>query len=332
MARRPKPWFRKGRGWFVTIDGKQVNLGIDKESAYKKFHEIMASPALLSSSKHPLLSVIFDDFLEWTHKHREPATYETSKRRLQSFLDALPSGLTALDLKPYHVQHWLDSHPTWTSTTARSNVSTAQRAINWAVKMGYLSANPIAFIEKPPAESRERVVTSSEFQRILAVVADQEFADLLNVHWESGCRPQESFRVESKFVDLKNARWVFPVKKSKGKRKPRIVYLNDMALSITRRRMEKCPEGPIFRNTRGRPWNKDSVNCRFDRIKAKIGMRYCLYLFRHSFATRMLESGLDALTVALLLGHSNPATLSTTYQHLAHNPKHLLNQLKKATE
>ena len=67
------------------------------------------------------------------------------------------------------------------------------------------------------------------------------------------------------------------------------------------------PEGPIFRNTRGRPWNKDSVNCRFDRIKEKTGSKYCLYLFRHTFATRMLESGLDALTVAVLLGHSNPA-------------------------
>lgn len=103
-------------------------------------------------------------------------------------------------------------------------------------------------------------------------------------------------------------------------------------MTITRSYMEKLPEGPIFRNTQGRPWNKDSVNCRFERIKFKTGTRYCLYLFRHSFATRMLKSGLDALTVALLLGHSNPAMLSTTYQHLAHNPGHLLDQLRKPSE
>ena len=33
MARRPKPWLRKGRGWFVTLDGKQVSLGVDKDQS-----------------------------------------------------------------------------------------------------------------------------------------------------------------------------------------------------------------------------------------------------------------------------------------------------------
>ena len=331
MARRAKPWFRKGRGWFVTIDGKQISLGKDKEAAHRSFHELMAKRKWPTSSTHLLLSAILDDFLEWTKNHREPATYDTCKNRLQSLLDSLPAGLTVRELKPYHVQHWLDAHPSWSSMSARSNVATAQRALNWAVKMGHINMSPIAFFEKPPADSRDRIVTPQEFQHILEKVSDDEFRDLLTVHWEAGCRPQESLRVEAKFVDLNNSRWVFPVKKSKGKRKPRIVYLNDAALAITQRRMLKWPKGPIFRNTKGRPWTKDSVNCRFKRIEKKLGTRYCLYLFRHSFATRMLESGLDALTVALLLGHSNPAMLSTTYQHLAHNPGHLLEQLKRAS-
>jgi len=197
--------------------------------------------------------------------------------------------------------------------------------------MGHIDSSPIAYFEKPPAESRDRVLSTQEFEQLLKHVPVDEFRDLLSVHWETGCRPQESLRVEAKFVDLKNSRWVFPIKKSKGKRRPRIVYLNDTALAITKRYMHKWPDGPIFRNTKGRPWTKDSVNCRFERLKNKFGTRCCMYLFRHSFATKMLESGLDALTVALLLGHSNPAMLSTTYQHLAHNPGHLLEQLNRAS-
>ena len=331
MARRAKPWFRKCRGWFVTIDGKQVSLGKDKETALRRFHELMATPKRLAQTSHPLVSTVLDDFLEWTENHREPATYETCRFRLQSLLSSLPVALTMRDLQPFHVQDWLDSHPAWASTTARSGVATVQRALNWALKMGHIDSNPLAYFEKPPAESRDRIVTEVEYRQILEHVSDTEFRDLLTVHWEAGCRPQESLRVEARFVDLKNARWVFPVKKSKGKRRPRIVYLNDKALEITRRLMLKWPEGPIFRNTKGRPFTKDSVNCRFARLKRTLGTRYCLYLFRHSFATRMLESDLDALTVALLLGHSNPAMLSTTYQHLAHNPGHLLEQLKRAS-
>ena len=331
MARRPRPWQRKGRGWFVTINGKQVSLGKNKAAAYRLFHELMAAPKELPKTRHPLVSELLDEFLDWTENHRAKATFESCKLRLQSLLDSLPVGLTVRELQPYHVQAWLDSHPAWASTTARSGVATFQRALNWAVKMGHIDTSPIAHFEKPPAEARDRVLTAEEYKQILENVRDDEFRDLLTLHWEAGCRPQESLRVEAKYVDLKQARWVFPVKKSKGKRKPRIVYLNDTALEITKRSMLKWPDGPILRNTKGRPWTKDSVNCRFGRLKNKLGDRYCLYLFRHSFATRMLESGLDALTVALLLGHSNPAMLSTTYQHLAHNPGHLLNQLKAAS-
>jgi integrase len=331
MARRPKPWLRKGRGWFVTLDGKQVSLGVDKNQAHIRFHQLMSEPKPPTNARHPLVASVLDEFLEWTKNNREIATYESRRTRLQSFLDHLSSKLTVGELQPFHAQQWLDSHPNWASTTARTAVATVQRALTWAVKMGHIPSNPLAYFEKPAAEARDRIVTLEEYRQILAYTPDVEFRNLLTVHWEAGCRPQESLRVEAKFVDLKNARWVFPVKKSKGKRRPRIVYLNDEALGITQTLMLKWPNGPIFRNTRGRPWTKDSVNCRFERLEKKLGTKYCLYLFRHSFATRLLETGLDALTVAVLLGHSNPAMLSTTYQHLAHNPGHLLEQLKKAS-
>jgi len=41
MSRHPKPWFRKGRGWFVQLDGNQVNLGRDKQVAMARFYELM---------------------------------------------------------------------------------------------------------------------------------------------------------------------------------------------------------------------------------------------------------------------------------------------------
>ena len=43
-----------------------------------------------------------------------------------------------------------------------------------------------------------------------------------------------------------------------------------------------------------------------------------------------LQRGVDALTVAILMGHKDPSQLAKVYQHLSHNPKHLLEQAKKA--
>lgn len=57
--------------------------------------------------------------------------------------------------------------------------------------------------------------------------------------------------------------------------------------------------------------------------------RFSLYALRHSWATRALQSGLDGLTVAILMGHSDPSTLARVYQHLSLNPEHLLHQASK---
>jgi integrase len=73
------------------------------------------------------------------------------------------------------------------------------------------------------------------------------------------------------------------------------------------------------------------VNCRFTTVEKKLGTRYCLYVFRHSWATRALERGVDPLTVAILMGHADPSMLAKTYQHLSQNPKYLQDAAKRAT-
>lgn len=62
----------------------------------------------------------------------------------------------------------------------------------------------------------------------------------------------------------------------------------------------------------------------------QVGARYSLYSLRHSWATNALKRGIDALTVAVLMGHKDPSTLARVYQHLSHSPKHLLDQAKRA--
>ena len=68
-----------------------------------------------------------------------------------------------------------------------------------------------------------------------------------------------------------------------------------------------------------------------DRRARQLGPRHSLYALRHSWATNALQRGLDALTVAILMGHKDPSMLARTYQHLSHNPEHLLAQARKAS-
>ena len=63
---------------------------------------------------------------------------------------------------------------------------------------------------------------------------------------------------------------------------------------------------------------------------AQLAPRYSLYALRHGWATNALQRGVDPLTVAILMGHEDPSMLAKVYQHLSLNPKHLLEQARRA--
>jgi site-specific recombinase XerD len=65
-------------------------------------------------------------------------------------------------------------------------------------------------------------------------------------------------------------------------------------------------------------------------LASRHGTKWCLYYFRHSFATRMLEAGTDSLTVSALLGHADGAMLAKVYSHLSKNDAYLRDAVRVA--
>jgi len=61
----------------------------------------------------------------------------------------------------------------------------------------------------------------------------------------------------------------------------------------------------------------------------KLAVRYCLYNFRHSFCQRALKSGVDPITLAEIMGHSNASMIMKVYQHIHQDSSHLRTALAK---
>lgn len=416
VPHHPKPFFKPKRStWYVEGDRVQHVLGKHPDGLPppRKRGRLWEAPRDILDAYHRLMTdlqeqadsapppdappAVVDEFFGWlkgrvAEGSKASRTLVWYEDYLTSFLEhlrdqepgkpAVPS-LIVDQLQPIHVYRWVDSHPEW-KTSRRGAMIAVQRAFNWAAKAGLLKSiagrSPLAGLEKPQQGRREQLVTPEEFEEILGWVKDREFADLLEVSWDTGARPDELFTVEASFVDLDNSRWVFPVRESKGKKVQRVVYLTEKALEITRRLTVKHPAGPLFRNSDGQPWCVSSVKCRFQRHRDELGRRrlrelgllppklkrltyaqrqdpqlweehhqavlarrrqikelgmqhgvkYSLYSFRHAFCTEALESGLDAVTVSVLMGHSDTIMISRHYSHLTQRLGHLRDAARKA--
>jgi integrase len=330
--RRPEPFFRPARGlWYIQIAGKQFNLGPDKALAKHQADQLLKQhyrPKVPSGSVVALL----DQFLAWCKQNTAADTFHWYFWRLNSFKDSLESAtLPAAEVGPRHLDAWLTGHADWGRTMRHGCIRAVQRAFRWAVKHRLLAHSPVADYEKPTPQKRKVVIPPAEFATILRNIPRPEFRDLLTVSWETACRPQESLAVEARHVDLEHCRWVFPPDESKGEEIARVVYLTPVAAAITRKLMARHPTGPLFRNSQGRPWQTDSVHCAFERLEKKVGKKYCLYHFRHSWLDRALKAGVDSLTCAVVMGHQDASTISRVYQHLCQSPAYLLDAVNRAS-
>lgn len=272
MAHFPKPFFKKARkSWYVQIDRKQIKLGSDRDEAFRQYHQLMQQPTeQVAASPESLVNVI-DAFLEWTERNRAPDTYEWYRYRLQRFVDTYPD-MKVSSLKPFHVEEWVDTYDI-AQTTRRNYFRSIKRCLSWAKRQGRIDKNPLEALDIPGAERRDVYVPIDEFETLLTFVPCQRFRELLVTTYQTGCRPQESLRVIGDYFDAKNARWIFPQMKSKGKKSPRIIYLNDEALAICSRLTEEFPRSELFRNAAGRPWSTEAVNSVFDRIQIRMGKK-----------------------------------------------------------
>ena len=170
-----------------------------------------------------------------------------------------------------------------------------------------------------------------QWKALVDAVQNLAFLDYITVMKETGCRPQEIRKVESRHLDRKNQCWVFPIDESKGKREKRIVHLTDQAFEICQRLALKHPEGPLFRNTQGRPWTNYALNCMCQRLDKKLGFRVFPYAIRHTFATDAIIRGVGLQEIAELMGHKDLTMLTRIYQHIKKDHRHLKRALETAT-
>jgi integrase len=336
--RRPQPFYRRFDGWwYVQIGKRQVKLarGRDnEEAAWREYYRVMAhqGPAQPAAPlRNPTVTAVCNLFLDYSAKAHKPRTYEWYRDFLEDFV-GYAGKLRIAELDASHVTDWLARHPDWHGCR-RAAVVAVKRAFNYAHGEGKIDGNPLRTVKKPPPRARERFLTREERRRIFDRYPEGDcFRDFLFALEETGCRPGEVSAVTAAHVDLRSGVWVFKEHKTDhATGEERVVILTPAMLELTERLVAKRPTGPLFRDRRGLPWNRNSIRCRFRRVRKTLGLGgdVVAYLYRHAVCTDLLEAGVGMAQTAELLGHRDLKMIQRHYSKLRERRQHLRDELAK---
>lgn len=230
-----------------------------------------------------------------------------------------PDEISDEELRDYFL--YLRNEKKVSSSTARVALCGVKSFVEKTLKRPWTS---LEFL-RPPRKKRLPVILAlEEVQRILATVFLQRFRVCLLTLYSCGLRLGEGIRLEVQDVD--SARGLLHLRDGKGGR-DRYVPLPQQTL-LELRSFWKTHRNPVFlfpAPERGavampvamRPMNRTGVQAAFQKAVSDAGIHkhVSVHTLRHSYATHLLEAGVNQRVIQGILGHSSPET-TAIYTHL----------------
>jgi integrase/recombinase XerC len=200
-------------------------------------------------------------------------------------------------------------------------ISTLKSFFKFMVREGEIKNNPAASLIYPRMEkSLPKFLTESDVAKIMTIpVGDNLMAlrdkAILEFLYSTGARISELISLKKDEIDL-----ISGIVKVKGKgRKERLLPLGEPAILSLKHYLDKRIDNnpALLINKRAGSLTDRGVRNIIDRYikKAALNFKISPHIFRHSFATHLLNRGADLRSVQELLGHSSIST-TQIYTHL----------------
>ncbi len=153
------------------------------------------------------------------------------------------------------------------------------------------------------------VLTKEEIQLIFDSISNIKYKLILKLYYSSGLRLSEAINLRKKDLDFnENIIWI---RDGKGGKDRMSILSKSLSEELKEFSKYKNSNDFLFVNKKGDPLNPRSIQLALEKVKHKlnIGKDFHVHTLRHSFATHLLENGVDIRKIQELLGHSD---LSTT--------------------
>lgn len=244
-------------------------------------------------------------------RNRAARTIQTYVERVAAFAKHFgrsPEQLGAEEVRLFQL-HLLQQRRSWSTF----NQSVCALRFLFGVTLGRSELLPMIPFGKRP-KTIPAVLAAKEVASLLDAADFRRDRVLLQVAYGCGLRLDELLHLQ--VADIDSARMVLLVRHGKGA-KERLVPMSPRLLAELRAywRRER-PGAWLFPGQKADgTLSAGNIQRRFQELVGRVGLtkRCSMHTLRHSYATHLLEAGVDLLTLKALLGHNS---LHTTARYL----------------
>lgn len=235
--------------------------------------------------------------------------YLRANQELFDFINKTPEEILTDDVKMFMSEKLTEQ--------AASTIIVFLSALRFAYS-SILNKDVTAGIKRPKREKKiPAVLTKDEIKKLINVLSTKKSKLMISLIYACGFRVSEIINL--KINDLNFEEMIGHVRQAKGK-KDRIFNLPKFLLKDLKKQTKKQEESNqeyLFTGPKGKLTDRNIQKIvRKAAQKAGINKNVHPHTLRHSFATHLLENGIDIRKIQELLGH---ADLSTTqiYTHIS---------------
>jgi integrase/recombinase XerD len=248
-----------------------------------------------------------------------PGTQALYLREVASFATYYgrsPDQLTSDEIRAYLHHLLVERQLAWSTC----NVTAAAIRFFYVETLGW----PMAQLHLPPRTDRQRlprVLSAEELHHLFRAARHPKHRALLMTTYAAGLRVSEVVRLQ--VTDIESERMCIRVNQGKGN-KDRYTLLSTRLLTELRAywKLFRPPRWVFPGRLLTEPMPSGTARKIYERARqrAQLPRGSSMHSLRHSFATHLLDAGVDPRTIQVLLGHR---ALATTARYLQVSRQHL---------
>ena len=350
-----------------TWDGKRKRASRTVTGAKRDAERVLSSLIekrdSLSDGKQTLETLLTDYLNNIAPLKCRERTLQGYKNIAETHLIPSLGHLRIKNLKPNHIQTYYtqkgeqgrkDGKGGLSARTIRSHHALIRLVLNHAYQSEKIQKNIIEFVTPPSPDNTEISYLSMEQVNelvresystlyfpfvLLASNTGMRLSEILGLQWRDVDLNQKTIQIQRASVYLKGGKQKYDKPKSKsGKRRIDIDPATNQVLkdlkdaSTLKLGGSFCEETPVLVESDGKPWRNDGITKGVKKLLKKIGRPdVSVHGLRHTFASHMMQVGINMKVVQEMLGHSDFSITANIYSHVpAGLQVQAINQLAEA--